>query len=272
MVRVALALILAGSFASAQDAEKYRKLRDLLGDRKLRGTVTAVAGEISLLVVSIGKDEGVTEGEELKIFRGDRLIAKAIVDRTDRKWSAAKTFWKEVDPRVGDDVSTGGLFTVEQKKAFLEYALSFRPVTDDDRKRVKALVSDLDHDDVDVRDTAVRGLIRLGGLARAVLAATDTASLSAEAAARMKDVMKDLDQMNRLLQSDGLERDVEYLAVADDPRAYERLKRILSSVPPFSTSPFPEKRPGLEEYLKGWWVYSKHHVRWNPEADRFEER
>jgi hypothetical protein len=258
--------------AGAQDAEKDRRLKDLLTSGKLRGKVTAVAEEIGLVVVSIGKDDGVREGDELSIGREGEFVGKAVVDRADRRWSAAKLGAKSSSPRVGDDVGSGGLFTEEQKKRFLEHALSFRPVTEDDRKAVRARVAELEDDDVAVREAASRELSRMGGPARAVLASLDLAALGAEVAARVRDVMREMDQVNRPLRSPGLERDVEYLALADDPRAHDRLKRILAKVRPFSAAGVPEKGPGLDEYLKGWWAYSKDKVRWDPEADRFEEK
>jgi len=70
----------------------------------------------------------------------------------------------------------------------------------------------------------------------------------------------------------GLERDIEFLTNLDDPRAYKRLKRILSGVRPFSKSGFPEKGNGLGEYLRGWWAYHKKDVRWNVAQDAYEQK
>jgi hypothetical protein len=73
--------------------------------RALEGKVTAVANEIGLVVVSIGRDAGVNEGDEFTIYRGGDFVAKITVDRTDRKWSAGRVVLKKTDPRVADDVS-----------------------------------------------------------------------------------------------------------------------------------------------------------------------
>ena len=73
--------------------------------RPLEGKVTAVATEIGLVVISIGREAGVGEGDEFTIFRGGDFVAKIVIDRTDRKWAAGKVVLKKVDPRVADDVS-----------------------------------------------------------------------------------------------------------------------------------------------------------------------
>ena len=73
--------------------------------KALEGKVTAVANEIGLVVISIGKDDGVIEGDEFTIYRGGDFVAKIVVDRSDRKWSAGKVVLKKTDPRVADDVS-----------------------------------------------------------------------------------------------------------------------------------------------------------------------
>ncbi len=73
--------------------------------RALEGKVTAVANEIGLVVISIGREAGVNEGDEFTIYRGGDFVAKIVIDRTDRKWAAGKVVLKKVDPRVADDVS-----------------------------------------------------------------------------------------------------------------------------------------------------------------------
>jgi hypothetical protein len=66
--------------------------------------ITAVASEIGLVVLSIGKDDGVVEGQTYTITRGGESIATVIVDRADRKWAAGKMTKKTSEPRVGDAV------------------------------------------------------------------------------------------------------------------------------------------------------------------------
>ncbi|HZE95391.1 MAG TPA: VIT domain-containing protein [Planctomycetota bacterium] len=73
--------------------------------KALEGRVTAVALEIGLIVISIGKDDGVVEGDEFTIYRGGDIIARIVIDRADRKWAAGKIALKKGDPRVGDEVS-----------------------------------------------------------------------------------------------------------------------------------------------------------------------
>ncbi len=79
---------------------------DVVAPRKLlEGKVTAVSTEIGLVVISIGRDDGVLEGNEFTIYRGQQFIAKVTIDRVDRKWSAGRVTLKKEDPRVSDDAS-----------------------------------------------------------------------------------------------------------------------------------------------------------------------
>ncbi len=79
---------------------------DLVSPKKLlEGKVTAVSPEIGLVVISIGRDDGVLEGNEFTIFRQQQFIAKITVERVDRKWSAGRVTLKKDDPRVSDDAS-----------------------------------------------------------------------------------------------------------------------------------------------------------------------
>lgn len=73
--------------------------------KPLEGKVTAVANEIGLVVISIGKDAGVLEGDEFTVFRGGDFVAKIVIDRADRSWAAGKVVLKKTDPRVADDAS-----------------------------------------------------------------------------------------------------------------------------------------------------------------------
>jgi HEAT repeat protein len=73
--------------------------------KALEAKVTAVAGELGLVVFSIGKDDGVLEGDEFTVYRGGEYVSKIVVDRADRKWAAGKIVLKRRDPRVADDVS-----------------------------------------------------------------------------------------------------------------------------------------------------------------------
>jgi hypothetical protein len=73
--------------------------------KALDGKVTAFSGEIGLVVISIGKDDGALEGDEFTVYRGGDFVARIVLDRTDRRWSAGKVVLKKSEPRVADDVS-----------------------------------------------------------------------------------------------------------------------------------------------------------------------
>jgi hypothetical protein len=73
--------------------------------KALEGRVTAVAPEFGMVVLSLGKDDGVLVGDEFTVYRGGDFVAKIVIDRADRKWAAGKIVLKKGDPQVGDDVS-----------------------------------------------------------------------------------------------------------------------------------------------------------------------
>jgi hypothetical protein len=73
--------------------------------KALEAKVTAVANEIGLVVISIGRDDGVLEGDEFTVYRDGDFVAKIEIDRSDRKWSAGKVVLKRTEPRVADNVS-----------------------------------------------------------------------------------------------------------------------------------------------------------------------
>ncbi|MBI2931009.1 MAG: hypothetical protein HYY16_05110 [Planctomycetes bacterium] len=75
--------------------------------KTLEGKVTAVSPEIGLVIVSIGKDDGVLEGNVFTVYRGGQFVAKLTIDRVDARWSAGRVNLKGQagDPRVGDDAS-----------------------------------------------------------------------------------------------------------------------------------------------------------------------
>jgi len=73
--------------------------------KAIDGRVTAVDSASGLVVISLGKDDGVLEGDEFSVKRGAEIVAKLVLDRADRKWAAGKMVLKNGEPRVGDDVT-----------------------------------------------------------------------------------------------------------------------------------------------------------------------
>jgi hypothetical protein len=67
--------------------------------------VTAVANEIGLVVLSVGKNDGVQLGDEFTVYRGAEFVAKIVIDRADFRWSAGKVTLRHGEPRIGDSVS-----------------------------------------------------------------------------------------------------------------------------------------------------------------------
>lgn len=80
---------------------------DQIAPRKpLSGKVTAVASELDLVVISIGRDAGVNEGDEFSLSRGSSFTGKIVIDRVDRAWASGRVMLKGKEaPAVGDDAS-----------------------------------------------------------------------------------------------------------------------------------------------------------------------
>jgi hypothetical protein len=111
----------------------------------LDGKVTAVADGIGLVVISLGRDDGVAEGDEFTVYREGDFVARILVDRTDRKWSAGKVILKKSDPKVGDDASNHILVSAARgqrpslSKSSAEELRAIRKELDDVRIQVRAL-------------------------------------------------------------------------------------------------------------------------------------
>jgi len=86
---------------------------DGIAPRKpLSGKVTAVVGELDLVVINLGRDAGVNEGDDFTIYRGNTFVGKIVIDSVDRPWASGRVVLKgKEEPRVGDDASNNVLAT-----------------------------------------------------------------------------------------------------------------------------------------------------------------
>lgn len=91
--------IIAGLNARGVDVSGQAPLKPI------EGKVTAVSPEIGLVVISVGRDSGVLEGQEYTVYRGGNFVAKIVINRVDRSWAAGRVVLRKDDPRVSDDVS-----------------------------------------------------------------------------------------------------------------------------------------------------------------------
>lgn len=73
--------------------------------KTLEAKVMAVDAGLGLVIMSIGKDDGVLEGGEFTVYRGGQFVAKLVIERVDRKHAVGRIVLKKDDPRVSDDVS-----------------------------------------------------------------------------------------------------------------------------------------------------------------------
>jgi hypothetical protein len=75
------------------------------GGKVIVGKVTEVANEIGLVVISVGTEDGVREGDQFTVYRGRDFVSKIVIEKVDHKWAAGKVVLKKVEPRQEDAVS-----------------------------------------------------------------------------------------------------------------------------------------------------------------------
>jgi len=64
------------------------------------------------VVISIGRDAGVNEGDEFTLYRGGTFVGKIAVDKVDRAWASGRIILKgKEEPRIGDQASNNVLAT-----------------------------------------------------------------------------------------------------------------------------------------------------------------
>lgn len=82
-------------------AQSFRT--DLAPRPKMTGTVAMYSAQRRLVILTIGKDWGVLEGDEFLIHDDDfKFVAKVVVERVDRLWCSGRILEQRRDPRVDD--------------------------------------------------------------------------------------------------------------------------------------------------------------------------
>ena len=100
-----------------------------------QGKITAVANEIDLVVISMGTDQGVVQGQTFTITRAGETVGTVTIDRADKNWAAGKVSKKTSEPRVGDLVGVHKYVVTEQPAAGFTYAVPTVPRTSTDELR-----------------------------------------------------------------------------------------------------------------------------------------
>ncbi|HEV3026242.1 MAG TPA: hypothetical protein VG457_01635 [Planctomycetota bacterium] len=262
--------------AEQDDGEAVRRreeaLRSLADSPVRRGQVVGIAEGSGYVSISAGKTSQIQVGDELTVCRRGVFVAKVVVTEVGDLQSQSQVAFRESQPRLGDDVFDTVPIPPADRKAALDYLFSFRPVEEKDRAGIEEAARGLGSEDPAVRKKSLKDLLQGGAPARVLLEKKSAGSPDEEPRARLKEAFDRWAQLEELLGGPGAERDVEFLALVDDARAYERLKRILSAVQPFSKEGFPAPSSGLASALRVWWKGARGRILWNPTADRYEER
>jgi hypothetical protein len=92
--------------------ETYKKqvgdIGPLMAQKSMDALVTGVSDKVNLLILSVGRDDGVMKGYEFTIFRGSEFVGKVVVDRVEKDHCTAFSK-KEVERtpiKVGDKGTT----------------------------------------------------------------------------------------------------------------------------------------------------------------------
>jgi hypothetical protein len=161
-----------------------------------------------------------TSEVSLTIFTPEGWMVSRIADTT-----GGPTLEEPVLQRLCDGL-TGALSSFEREHArFLDYLFSFAPAEGEASAKARRLIQRLSDDEYDVRERATRDLVALGQPALRAIRALN--SRCPETLARCANVRRELERLDAVTR--GWERDVPYLLRLDDPRACQRLKRILGS-------------------------------------------
>lgn len=246
-------------------------LQMLAARKPVWGAVLSIDVPAGRISASIGRTDVTAPDQEFVIYRqterGYVKIGAVVFDALEDSLSHGPVESPALNPRVGDFVVPAEFLNHAEKEALLAYVFSFRPVTGKDRSRILSLLNTLGSD-----TEAGRKLAAMGGVAAVVLDGLVTEGHDTFLLANGARALSEGAPVGRLVRGSELERNVEFLARLDDPRAYPRLKRILAAVQPLSREGVPPAGPKLAERLHAWWAEAKHRVRWSPEADRYEDR
>lgn len=74
----------------------------------IRGKITAINPNTNILILSLGKQDAISPGAELDLFRDHQVIARLKIDVVETDWSSAHLLKVEdlKKFRVGDEIST----------------------------------------------------------------------------------------------------------------------------------------------------------------------
>jgi hypothetical protein len=184
-------------------------------DRVVSGQVVKVEKD-GRVTVSVGSSDGLAGGEALAVYRrihgGYSEVGMLRLGEIGESISRGRLADPGRTPQAGDLVVMGQPLNAGEKRALLEYVLSFR----------------------------LRGA-------------------------------NEASPYDPLVRRAGLEHDVEFLSRLKDPRAYDRLARILSGVAPFDREGLPPAGPELSARMHEWWAQAKERVRWDAGLDCYLE-
>jgi SMC interacting uncharacterized protein involved in chromosome segregation len=88
--------------------EKFGSLADVMNPPTIKARVTAVDNNLNIVMLSVGRDDGVKKGFAFTVYRGNEYIGKVIIDKVEADYASGYSV-KELEQgaiQVGDDATT----------------------------------------------------------------------------------------------------------------------------------------------------------------------
>jgi SMC interacting uncharacterized protein involved in chromosome segregation len=88
--------------------EKFGSLADVMNPPTIKARVTAVDNNLNIVMLSVGRDDGVKKGFAFTVYRGNEYIGKVIIDKVEADYASGYSV-KELEQgavQVGDSATT----------------------------------------------------------------------------------------------------------------------------------------------------------------------
>jgi hypothetical protein len=88
--------------------DRIGDLPDMIRMKAIKAKVTSVSGQYNIVMLSVGRDDGVTPGYEFTVYRGNQYVGKVVIDRVEKDYCSGPSK-KELEKspiQAGDDATT----------------------------------------------------------------------------------------------------------------------------------------------------------------------
>lgn len=88
--------------------DKFGDIGDVMAPKKISAVVSAANGDMNIVILSVGRDDGVKEGYEFTVYRGNDYVGKVIIDTVEKDYCSgySKKELEKSGIKVGDKATT----------------------------------------------------------------------------------------------------------------------------------------------------------------------